>query len=155
MVLCFIGGEDGVPPMTKGMTHTFEVTASDGHSHADPTADLKADMHDFGFEIPENLKAGPVTMEVVNSGDQPRELVLMKLQDGKTLEDVQAWMGAGKEGPPPGDFGGGVQAIVGGKSTFVTMDLAEGNYITVCFIPDPAIGQPHFLLEMMGEFSIE
>ena len=112
-------------------------------------------MHDFGFEIPEGLKAGPVTMEVVNSGDQPHELVLMKLQDGKTLEDVRAWMEAGEEGPPPGEFGGGVQAIGGGQSTFVTMDLAAGNYIAVCFIPDPATGQPHFLLGMMDEFSVE
>lgn len=154
MALCFIGGEDGIPHMAKGMMHTFEVTAGEGHSHTAPTADLKLDMHDFGFEIPEGLEAGPVTMEVVNSGEQPHELVLFKLHDGKTLEDAQAWMET-EEGPPPGDEAGGLQVIGGGQSMFVTMELEAGNYMAICFIPDPETGQPHFLLGMMDEFSVE
>lgn len=155
MALCFIAGEDGVPHMAKGMMHTFEVTAGEGHSHTAPTAGLTLDMHDFGFDIPEDLEAGTVTMEIINSGEQPHELVLMKLQEGKTLEGVQAWMEAGEQGPPPAGFGGGVQVISGGQSTFVTMDLEAGNYIAICFVPDPATGQPHFLLGMMDEFSVE
>lgn len=154
MALCFIGGEDGVPHMAKGMLHTFEVTAGEGHAHSAPTADLTLDMHDFGFEIPTDLKAGPVSMEVVNSGEQPHELVLIKLQDGKTLADAEAWMQA-EDGPPPGDMAGGVMVMGGGQTSFVTMDLEAGNYIAICFIPDPASGQPHFLMGMIDEFPVE
>lgn len=32
--------------------------------------------------------------------------------------------------------------------------MEQGNYVAICFIPDPATGRPHFLLGMAQQFTV-
>jgi len=35
------------------------------------------------------------------------------------------------------------------------LDLAAGEYVTICFIPDPKTGKPHFMLGMYADFTVK
>jgi plastocyanin len=151
--LCFVPDANGVPHLALGMVKPIEVVASSVTTEA-PKADLVVDMHDFAFTIPGELNAGTQTWEVVNHGEQPHELMLGKIQEGKTLEDVMAYLQTGQFGPDlPLDLMGGAQGMSTGHSTFVTYDLEPGNYVALCFIPDPKTGLPHLALGMISHFT--
>jgi plastocyanin len=151
--LCFVPDANGVPHLALGMVKPIEVVASSVASEA-PKADLVIDMHDFAFTIPGELSAGMQTWEVVNHGEQPHELMLGKIKEGKTLEDVMTYLQTGQFGPDmPLELMGGAQGMSTGYSTFITYDLEPGNYVALCFIPDPKTGLPHLALGMISHFT--
>jgi hypothetical protein len=111
-------------------------------------------MHDFAFTIPGELNAGEQTWEVVNHGEQSHEMMLGKLKDGKTVDDFMAYLQTGAFGPDmPADLLSGVQGMSTGHSSFVTFDITPGEYVIICFIPDPKTGLPHFALGMISHFT--
>jgi hypothetical protein len=151
--LCFVPDANGVPHLALGMFKPIEVTASSVAAEA-PEADLVVDMHDFSFTIPGSLNSGTQTWEVINHGEQPHELMLGKIKEGQTLESVMAYFGAGKFGPDmPLELLGGAQGLSSGNNSFVTFDITPGEYVTLCFIPDPKSGMPHLSLGMISHFT--
>ncbi len=44
--------------------------------------------------------------------------------------------------------------LVAGKSALVAVDLTPGNYVALCFIPDPKTRKPHFMLGMATPFTV-
>jgi hypothetical protein len=151
--LCFVPDANGVPHLALGMVKPLEVVASSTTTEA-PEADLVVDMHDFAFTIPGEIKAGTQTWEVVNHGEQPHELMLGKIKEGQTLEDVMAYLAKGQLGfDIPLDLMGGMQGLSTNNSSFVTFDLTPGEYVTLCFIPDPKTGMPHIALGMISHFT--
>ena len=99
---------------------------------------------DFRFDAPDSVAAGVTTFELVNKGPELHHVQFVRLDDGKTLQDFQQAMAS--HGPPPAwvKFVGGPNTpIPDGKSVSrVTMDLAPGQYVLLCFIPS-ADGTPH------------
>lgn len=119
-------------------------------------ADQVVQMVDFEFAIPGNIAAGQQTWQVVNSGQQLHHMVLMKLNEGASMDDLMAWMEL-EEGPPPAEEAGYVGVLSPGVSNWLTMDLTPGEYVAICFIPDhlgDATGQPHFMMGMIDSFTI-
>ena len=55
-----------------------------------------------------------------------------------TADDLIAGLMSGEGGPSPTglDAAGGVGALNPGLSGSVTLDLAAGNYVMVCFVPN-------------------
>lgn len=159
MMLCFFDSDDGVPHLAKGMVKPFEVKAATAAQAAKPEAKGKFVLKDFAFEKPATIAAGKATYEVVNNGPQPHEMGLLRLKEGGTLEQVKqlfsAPPGAAPAGPPPVEEAGGFQAIAPGGTGWATLDLKPGNYVLVCFIPDPASGRPHLALGMIDGFSVK
>jgi hypothetical protein len=49
---------------------------------------------------------------------------------------------------------GGVEALDIGQRQWLPTTLQPGNYVAVCFIPDPATGKPHAALGMLREFTV-
>jgi len=162
--LCLVEDANGVPHFALGMTRFFEVTEADAESGApagdetarpDIEADLVVHMVDFGYDIPPEVRAGPQVWEVVNDGPQPHELALMRVLDGHDFDDVMAYFQSGGEGgPPPAIPVGGAQAMAIGQSNFVELELTPGQYVALCFVPDPATGQPHLVLGMITSFAV-
>ncbi len=154
LLLCFIPSADGVPHLAKGMVRPLTVKGA-GVAATEPSADITVDMKDFHFTMPAEVKAGKQVWKVVNNGPQPHEIALVRLADGKTLEDIYAWY-AKPEGPQPFSMAGGMQAIssVGG-SGFINLDLKPGNYVAICDIPDPASGKTHSELGMVMPFTVQ
>jgi hypothetical protein len=57
-------------------------------------------------------------------------------------------------GPPPISPAGGSAAQAPGTTSFVPLELAPGNYVMICFVPDAASAQPHFTLGMIKDFTV-
>lgn len=154
--LCFFPNAAGVPHFALGMTRFFEVTAAAAAAERpDITADLVVRMVDFGYDFPAEIRAGPQVWEVINDGPQPHEMALMKIAEGRTVEEALASLGGPPvQGPPAAVPVGGVQALDVGRSNFVELDLTPGNYVVVCFVGDPESGQPHIALGMISTFTV-
>lgn len=155
IALCAITNAEGIPHLALGMIKPIEVVApADVVATETPKADLKVQMLDFGYDIPTEVNAGKQIWEVVNAGAQPHEMLIAKLEDGKTLTDVMTYLQNGEQGEAPYEFQGGAQAIATSYSSFVEFDLAPGDYVALCFVPDPATGKPHFVLGMIRPFTV-
>jgi len=92
---------------------------------------------DFAFQAPDEVPAGLVTIQLQNRGESLHHVALMKLDDGKTLQDLFAAFQAG--GAPPAwahDMGGPNAPDPGGDSN-ATLMLEPGNYAILCFVDIP------------------
>jgi len=152
LAFCFLPDpSDKKPHLMKGMIKEIIVTGTP-HDGVMPEADGEIRMSEFGF-APTVLTAGPHVLRVINDGKQPHEVVLVRLADGATAESYVAALTAGK-GPPPGVPLGGSGALSAGLSNLWSVTLAAGNYLLVCFIPDPADGVPHFVKGMVQTLTV-
>lgn len=110
---------------------------------------------EFAFSGPDSLAPGITTFRLENEGEQAHHFMLAKLEEGRTMDDVMAMMEAGEPGVPEWlSFRGAAGAIETGGSTGTTIDLVEGNYVAICFIPDPADGVPHLVKGMTKEITV-
>lgn len=154
-LLCFIPSADGVPHLAKGMVRPLSVKGAPSAAAAAPEADVTVNLEDFHFSMPSEVQAGKQVWKIVNTGQQPHEITLIRLADGKTIEDGFAWF-AKPEGPPPFQMFGGMQAMnTGVAAAYVNLDLPAGNYVATCDIPDPASGKPHSELGMLMPFTVK
>lgn len=153
LVLCFVPGHDGVPHAAKGMISMTQVVDSTARPAAPPKSDLTITLQDFSFTMPDTLKAGQQVWQVVNKGPQPHEIALIKLADGKTMDDVMAYM-HDPVGPPPFEDAGGMQGLTAGSTGYFHVDLKPGVYVALCHIPDPNTGMAHEELGMVSVFTV-
>jgi hypothetical protein len=128
---------------------------------APPVAAGRVDMADFVYREMPAIDTGEVVLEVVNSGQEPHEMVVVRLE-GISFDDALAMMiGPRPEGevppagPPPIRSVGGMQGIMPGEHAWVTLHLEPGNYALLCYIPSPANGgKPHLVLGMARPFTV-
>jgi uncharacterized cupredoxin-like copper-binding protein len=155
LLLCFVPSPDGAPHIAKGMIKPVKVVARAGQgAQAEPLAAAEARLKDFMVMLPAEIKAGKQTWKVVNDGPEPHEMTLIKLAEGKTLDDIKAFMQK-PDGPPPFADAGGIGALAAGKSGWLDANLTPGNYVALCFIPSPAhSGKAHFELGMVSPFTV-
>jgi uncharacterized cupredoxin-like copper-binding protein len=155
-VLCVIPGPTGTPHIMSGMVHPFEVTAASGGAVAAqlPAAGDTLKLADYTFESSRPLAPGRRTMLVENTGPQPHEMVLLKLEPGKSVEDFAKWAEGGLKGPPPAMPLGGVGALDRGERAVFTVDLTPGDYGFICFVPDSKDGKPHLSRGMMKQIKV-
>jgi hypothetical protein len=108
----------------------------------------------FTFRVDGALQAGPQIVKVLNASDQPHFIFVMQYPEPITEDQLMnTFMFDPSSGatPPPDildeslvTFPGYVAAQSAGTTQWVTMDLAAGQAILVCLIPDPeADGVPH------------
>lgn len=171
VVVCFIAGPDGIPHIVKGMTRPLTVSAPAARQSAPPVAVASVDLVDFGFAGVPELKAGKTVLQVTNKGQEPHELLVMRLHGGIGVDQVMQMMApppppqkgakphappAPPPGPPPFEFVGGYQVIMPGMRGWLTLDLTPGEYAVVCFVPSPPNqGKPHVTLGMVRQFTVQ
>jgi len=111
---------------------------------------------DFAYDAPDTITAGMVTLRLVNQGPDLHHVQLLKLDDGKTFEELAAGLKSMKPGSPPPpwmhDVAGPNTPVPGGEQS-VTEELAPGNYALICFIPG-ADGVPHAMKGMMKALTV-
>lgn len=149
--------QDGIPHLAKGMITPMDVVAHSEGDHAaapQPEADMTVKLRDFDFPMPSQVKAGEQVWQIFNEGSQPHEVNLIKLAEGKTVEDVQAFMHT-PNGAPPFSSIGGFQAITPGQSGWLNLDLEPGNYVALCFVPNSETGKPHIEHGMILPFRVK
>ncbi|MCB0210294.1 MAG: hypothetical protein KDJ52_13235 [Anaerolineae bacterium] len=156
LLLCFLPDHEGTPHLALGQLSSFEVgePSPEKADVALPQAVGVVKMLDFAYILPSTIKAGPQVWEIVNAGEQPHEIALIKLAGGKTLADAQAFM-ANPHGTPPFRNIGGLQGIDPGETGWLNIDLTPGTYAAICHIPDPASGHTHSELGMVVPFSVK
>jgi uncharacterized cupredoxin-like copper-binding protein len=151
-MLCLIPGPTGAPHFAMGMTHQLTVTGPVAAA-VEPAADDTIKLVDYDFQYTRALSAGHHVIRVENGGEQAHELVVVKLNEGKTAADFAAWADK-QDGPPPAEGKGGVTGILPGAHNLIVVDLPPGNYALVCFFPDMKDGKPHLLHGMMKAMTV-
>jgi hypothetical protein len=112
-----------------------------------PAHEITITARDFAFDAPDSVPAGLVTIHLKNAGPDLHQAWLVRLDDGKTLQDLDASFLA--SWPPPTwavNVGGPNAAPPGGEST-ASLVLTPGAYGLVCIIPAPD-GTPHLMKGM-------
>lgn len=141
-LICLVDTPDHIPHFAKGMMHPLTVTASTAAAAAVPASDVSVTLSDYAFAFTPALSAGKHTLKIGNSASQAHELVMFKLDSGKTLDDFMKW-GATYKGKPPAQPVAGVTGMAPGLTSYLPVDLTPGDYVLICFFPDSKDGKPH------------
>lgn len=152
-MVCFIPGPDGKMHMLNGMMRPLVVTQGSGVA-AMPTPDITVKLTDYAFEIPDTIAAGRHVIRIEDVGPQVHEMVFVKLEPGKTVQDFMAWTEK-MTGPPPGSPINGASPMTVGQANTVAVDLAPGQYGLICFVEDIKDKKPHFLHGMIKQITVQ
>lgn len=119
----------------------------------------------YSFEVTGEFTAGPQIVAVLNASDQPHFIDASQYPEEVTIDQVMATFmfdpsGGATPGPDMLDFEqvtfagwAGTQSI--DTTQWVVMDLAPGQVLLTCFIPDPlAGGVPHAFEGMTQLFEV-
>lgn len=153
LFVCFIPAPDGEPHVAKGMVMPVTVEG-EAAAPTEPADDLRLALKDYDFGLGDDalLEAGAYT--VSNDGPQAHEVAVYAAADGATTQDVLDYFrNPAPAGPPPIVGAGGLGPIDPGRTA--TMELAAGEYVFVCFIPDAGDGAPHFTKGMIQVVNVE
>ena len=164
-IVCFIpANSDGKPHAEHGMIKAVTVAKTAESVDAAPTAASTITLGEFSFTLPAKFD-GKGLVDVSNQGQQVHELVILKLNPGKTLADAKGFLLTPPGTPPPAGpppFTVGSRAWAASRvsrragTPGSNMNLTPGNYVLLCFFPDtstPAV-LPHALKGMTKEFTI-
>jgi hypothetical protein len=111
---------------------------------------------EYKFEAPDQIPAGLTTFKLTNGGKEMHHVTLIKLDSGKTYNDLIEGIKNMKPGThPPGWVipAGGPNAAAPTSSSSLTQVMQPGNYAIVCFIPD-AKGVPHVMKGMSKPLTV-
>lgn len=123
-------------------------------AEADPNAtQVEVVATDFAFSTAE-LVAGPVAITMDNQGEEPHELLLVRL-DGITLEDALGKLEQGADPESlPIELVGETGVRSPGEQGVVNADLPPGDYAFVCFVGG-GDGVPHAFRGMTSAVTVE
>ena len=153
-IVCFVDVPDHVPHIMKGMSRDLTVTRAGGNNSPLPEGDLSVELVDYNFKWSAPVTAGAHRITVTTNAPQVHELTVIRLEPGKSANDVLAWLEK-MEGPPPGQLIGGVAGLKSGKSVSVGLVFTPADYMLICFVPDMKDGKPHFMHGMVQQFTVK
>jgi hypothetical protein len=107
---------------------------------------------DFKFDAPETIPAGLTEFRFLNKGPALHHMAILKLENGKTIDDLRAALA--NPGPPPAWITelGGPNAPAPGLESNATVRLEPGNYALICFVDIG--GPPHFTKGMVKALQV-
>lgn len=160
-VACFIPDDkDGKSHAEHGMVGQVNIAKTAESVEDAPEVDGgSVTLSEFTF-LPDASFSGTGTVEIKNVGTQIHEMIVVKENPGKTLDEVKAFFLAPPgtpppAGPPPFTSAGGVVGLGPNQTMYQTMALTPGKYVLLCFFPDPNKGdEPHALEGMLKEITI-
>ena len=82
----------------------------------------------------------------------PHFVILQQVAEGTTTDTVLEYLQSGEEAEPAWAMPAGMEtgSISPGRSMTVDYDLPAGQYVVMCFFPDPKMGgMPHALMGML------
>ncbi len=152
--VCFIPSPGKpVPHLMKGMVRPLTVRAP-VRAGALPAADVEMRLGDYSFALSKPLTAGRHVVRVTNDAEQPHEAIIVRLDPGKRISHMSAWVEQGMQGPPPGMPLAGVSPLSKGRSATFPVMLTAGTYGLICFLPDAKDGKQHDQHGMMQQFEV-
>lgn len=97
--------------------------------------------NEYSFEGPTEIEAGLTRIKLDNQGQELHHAQLIRLEQGRSMQDLAAAMEEG-HAPEWVSFEGGASVAVPGDGTSAVVDLEPGSYVLTCVIPDNE-GTPH------------
>jgi len=160
----FEAGGSGTVVLPKAGDYSVFSFASRGHGEFHAAARRKAPTPDVDGKI--IARAGPKwggsnhlpakgTFKFKNADKTvPHFVILQQVAEGTTTDQVlEALQNEGPNSPPPAFMlpaGLETASISSGRSMTVNYDLPPGQYVVMCFFPDPNMGgMPHALMGML------
>jgi hypothetical protein len=135
---------------------TFAKDTSRRREHAATLAAkvnvVRVTGEDFKFDAPDEIPAGLTEFRFLNKGPALHHMAVLKLADGKTIDDLHAALA--NPGPPPKwvkEYGG-PNAPAPGVEGNATLMLEPGNYVLICFVDIG--GPPHFTKGMVRALRV-
>jgi len=145
--------------------------------HSDHTISIQAE--DYAFDAPNKIPAGWTTIEYTNEGEEPHFLIISRLPEGKTFDDLasqvtpifneiwyelrdgkisqaEAFEKLGIELPEwfwAVEYMGGPGLISPGLTTMATIHLEPGNYYMECYVKTED-GEFHTIEGMLRELTV-
>ncbi|HET7563687.1 MAG TPA: hypothetical protein VFJ96_01735 [Gemmatimonadaceae bacterium] len=152
---CWVEDEDGKMHVKKGMMAPLEVVPASGGIAADPQADVALTLRNYAIDISRTPARGHRTFRVENRGPAEHDVQLFRMEPGATMADIDAWFHHPRTGSPRARPLGGMVGLEPGHHGWFTADLAPGDYVLVCWIPDDK-GVPHYAGHgMVREFTVQ
>ncbi len=87
----------------------------------------------------------------------PHFLFLVQVVEGTTTDQVLEYLQSGVEEPPPWALAGELSTDVLSMGNSMTVDykLPKGQYVALCFFPDPKMGgMPHAFMGMIKMYHL-
>ena len=132
----------------------FTVVASTEAEAAPPAAAVTVEMREHAFIMPTEIRAGAQWWQFTNTGENVHQAGIVKLAEGKTLDDAIAWNETG-EGPEPFEWVEFWNVMSPGVTSWGELDLPAGAYWVLDFLPDPTReGQANMALGMATEIVV-
>ncbi len=137
----------------------------------EPTGHVEIGLVEMEFVVPDRQAAGPQVWQVTNTGLQPHHIVLSRVPDGTTEEQVIEFVSL-RGAPPASPQAAATPGIEPGlayedvEGVFFTqplsreqvnlyeLDLEPGTYAMTCYMPDPS-GTAHVMLGMVEIVTVE
>jgi hypothetical protein len=120
---------------------------------ADPQL-VEIRSRDYAFDAPDTIAAGLTTLRLYNDGADIHHVWLVRLEEGKTMNDLLAALQTSHALPEWAvDVGG--PNLPGGPGAYndATLKLEAGNYVMLCVIP-AADGMPHVMKGMVRPITV-
>lgn len=153
------------PQAPVALTVTGEMPTDLPEPEADVTVTEVGTADGYAFEFDGDLVSGPQVMRVQNKSDQPHFLVLAGSPEPITMDQVELLLTFDPESgatpspdmPDPETFSqaayAGIQSA--GTTQWIAINLELGDYVAVCFVPDPNNeGIPHALEGMADVITV-
>ena len=106
------------------------------------------------FIAPDTIEAGMTTIRLRNQGSEHHHVQLVRLQDGKTVDNLMAAIQQNPNAIPSFiTLVGGPNSPQPGAEALGTLDLQPGNYVLLCLIPT-AEGVPHLAKGMSRPITV-
>jgi hypothetical protein len=109
---------------------------------------------EYRFDLPTSIPAGLTRVNLKNEGAEGHDAMFMRVNDGATLAQLQAALTTPDFGPifaASTSFGG--PEVDAGLQATTIVDLAPGQYMVICVIPDDD-GMPHYLMGMQAPLEV-
>jgi hypothetical protein len=143
--------------ITLGMVKVLDVSPAKSGLKP-PTARLASvTLTDTGIDVPAGNPGRLLTAKVTNKGTTPHTFTLVRVSDGKKLDDVKAYFDAllstgSPAGDPPGVIVGGISDISPGATAYLVQTLSPGHYGYVS--TDGDLPNDDYTKGMHGEFDV-
>jgi hypothetical protein len=158
-IICILDVPGGVPHYMRGMYRALTVTAAPGTAAAMPRA-VAADpdntlvLSDYVFAIAHPITAGTHTFLVVTSPGEPHDVIVVRLDAGKTGQDYVKWIDT-MNSPAPGHIIGGTAPASPGVVQSFTATFTPGDYLLMCLVLDMKNHKPHFMEGMIKTVRVD
>jgi hypothetical protein len=153
LIVCYHGEGQGRPHHALGMIALLDVINSES-SDPEPEFDINLVMFDYGYAISDSLGAGYYMVRVVGAGPQVHNVLIWRLAEGKTADDLTRWLESDRTAVRPARPMGGLTALSPGEHAYLPIQLDPGRYVLVCLVPDIEDARFHLSHGMMREIFV-